>query len=88
MSFQQNQITWATTTTGSDSNNYNRHRNLFRLVFSEQRSHEEEEKEEEKNELPTRSSVRLQQLIVPRNNNKINVIYTIIRVVIAIANKS
>lgn len=49
MSFQQNQITWATTTTGSDSNNYNRHRNLFRLVFSEQRSHEEEAEKEEKN---------------------------------------
>lgn len=48
MGFQQNQITWATTTTGFDGNNYNRHRNLFRLVFSEQRSHDEEEEVEEK----------------------------------------
>jgi len=44
MGFQQNQITWATTTTGFDSNNYNRHRNLFRLVFFEQRSHGEDKK--------------------------------------------
>lgn len=43
MDFQQNQITWATTTTGFDSNNYNRHRNLFRLV-SFKRSHGEDKK--------------------------------------------
>jgi len=40
--FQQNQITLAATKTGSDGNNYNRRRNLFRLVFSERRSHGEE----------------------------------------------
>lgn len=42
MDFQQNQITRATTKTGFNGNNYNRRRNLFRLVFSERRSHEEE----------------------------------------------
>jgi len=41
MDFQQNQITLATTKTGYNSNNYNRRRNLFRLVFFEQRSHGE-----------------------------------------------
>jgi len=44
MGFKQNQITWVTTTTGFDSTNYNRHRNLFRLVFFEQRSHGEDKK--------------------------------------------
>jgi len=51
MGFKQNQITWATTTTGFDSTNYNRHRNLFRLVLFEQRSHGEDKKKLATNEI-------------------------------------
>lgn len=50
MDFQQNQITWSTTTTGFDSNNYNRHRNLFRLV-SFKRSHGGDKKKLATNEI-------------------------------------
>jgi len=73
MGFKQNQITWATTTTGFDSTNYNRHRNLFRLVFFEQRSHGVDKKKLATNEIIHKRK----ESTKPRRNEKKITLYFI-----------
>lgn len=87
MGFQQNQITWATTTTGSDSNNYNRHRNLFRLVFSEQRSHEEEE-EKEKEKISYQRDHLCTATAIDRTAEEWKNKHYLYEIMIAVANKT